>query len=269
MVSRQLKLWGLNVELCSDNAEVKSLYGKIEKNNFSVLLVDETIDSLLIENIFISLANANKSQLNKTQVIFLTTMNNDSANKSTLLTSLMAKENVHRLTKPIVTKSLHRELTLTFSSKNRKPELRSVTKLFASQTVAESDNEHVKILLVEDNRINQEVALGLLRKMGYKADVAKNGLHALELLEKRQLSKPYQLVLMDCQMPEMDGYQATVAIRSEDKYQLSRQINIIAMTANTMKGDQEKCLAAGMNDYLAKPINPSLLAEKIAFWLAN
>jgi len=269
MVSRQLKLWGLNVELCSDNAEVKSLYGKIEKNNFSVLLLDATIDSLLLENILISLANANKSQLNKTQVIFLTTMNNDSANKSALLTSLMAKENVHRLTKPIVTKSLHRELTLTFSSENRKPELRSATKLFTSQTVAENDNEHVKILLVEDNRINQEVALGLLRKMGYKADVAKNGLHALELLGKRQFSKPYQLVLMDCQMPEMDGYQATVAIRSEDKYQLSRQINIIAMTANTMKGDQEKCLAAGMNDYLAKPINPSLLAEKIAFWLAH
>jgi len=269
MVSRQLKLWGLNVELCSDNAEVKSLYGKIEKNNFSVLLLDATIDSLLLENILISLANANKSQLNKTQVIFLTTMNNDSANKSALLTSLMAKENMHRLTKPIVTKSLHRELTLTFSSENRKPELRSATKLFTSQTVAENDNEHVKILLVEDNRINQEVALGLLRKMGYKADVAKNGLHALELLGKRQFSKPYQLVLMDCQMPEMDGYQATVAIRSEDKYQLSRQINIIAMTANTMKGDQEKCLAAGMNDYLAKPINPSLLAEKIAFWLAH
>jgi len=267
MVSRQLQLWGLNAKVCCVNAEMKPLYDQIEQNNFSLLLLDASIDSFLLESIFTSLANANKSQQNKTQIILLTTM--DSVNKSTLLTSLMTKENVHTLTKPIVTKSLHRELTLTFSSEARQPEVESKTKLFASETVVEGDNEQVKILLAEDNRINQEVALGLLRQMGYKADVAKNGIHALELLEQRQLSNPYQLVLMDCQMPEMDGYQATAAIRSDDKFQLSNQINIIAMTANTMKGDQEKCLAAGMDDYLAKPINPSLLAEKIAFWLGR
>ena len=269
ILSRQLQSWGLDVELCNAKAEMKSLYSKIENNNFSVLLIDATIGTFLLENIFISLANANKSQLNKTQVIFLITMNNDSANKSKLLTSLMTKENVHTLTKPIVSKSLHRKLTLSYSSGSRLPELMNTTNLFVPQTLTESDNEQVKILLVEDNRINQEVALGLLRKMGYRADVAKNGIDALYLLQQRQLSTPYQLVLMDCQMPEMDGYQATIAIRSDDKYQLSSQVNIIAMTANTMKGDQEKCLAVGMNDYLAKPINPSLLAEKIAFWLAN
>ncbi len=269
MLSAQLRLWGLDVELCNAKSEMKSLYNKIEKNNFSVLLIDATIDTFLLDNLFTSLANANKSQLNKTQIILLTTMDNDSAKKRTLLTSLMTKENVHTLTKPIVTKSLHKELSLTYSSESRLPERINTTKLFESQILVESDNEQVKILLVEDNRINQEVALGLLRKMGYRADVAKNGIHALELLQQRQLSTPYQLVLMDCQMPEMDGYQTTIAIRSDDKYQLSSQVNIIAMTANTMKGDQEKCLAAGMNDYLAKPINPSLLAEKISFWLAN
>jgi len=269
MVRRQLQLWGLDAELCNAKATKKSLFNKIENNHFSVILVDAHIDSFLLENLFTSLVKANKSPLDKTQVILLTTMDNDDAKKNTLLTSLSTKKNVHTLTKPIVTKSLHRELTVTFSSENRQAELTHAVKRFESQTLVENENEHVKILLVEDNRINQEVALGLLRKMGYRADVAKNGIHALELLEKSQLSKPYQLVLMDCQMPEMDGYQATVAIRSDDKYQLSKQISIIAMTANTMKGDQEKCLAAGMNDYLAKPINPSLLAEKIAFWLAQ
>jgi len=269
MVSRQLQLWGLDVDLCNAKSEMKSLYSKIENNNFSVLLIDASIDTFLLENIFTSLANANKSQSNKTQVILLTRMDNSYAKSSALLTSLMTKENVHTLTKPIVTKSLHRKLTLSYSSESRLSELDDNNKAFEFQSFDDDDDEQVKILLVEDNRINQEVALGLLRKIGYRADVAKNGLHALELLQQRQLSEPYQLVLMDCQMPEMDGYQATIAIRSDDQYQLSSQVNIIAMTANTMKGDQEKCIAAGMNDYLAKPINPSLLAEKIAFWLAH
>jgi signal transduction histidine kinase/DNA-binding response OmpR family regulator len=267
MLSTQLQLWGLGVELASAKTEMKSLYHKIESNNFSVLLIDATIDTLLLENIFISLANANKLQSIQTQVILLTTVDNDNAKKATLLTSLMTKENVHALAKPIVAKSLHKELTLAYSSESSAQELIKTPQFIESQIPAESGNEQVKILLVEDNRINQEVALGLLRKVGYRADVAKNGIHALEKLEKRQVSTPYQLVLMDCQMPEMDGYQATIAIRSDDKYQLSSQVNIIAMTANTMKGDQEKCIAAGMNDYLAKPINPSLLAEKIAFWI--
>jgi len=136
-----------------------------------------------------------------------------------------------------------------------------------SQAVPCNESEQVRILLVDDNRINQEVALGLLRRIGYQADVANNGISALRLIKERQLLQPYQLILMDCQMPEMDGYQTTTLIRKDNDYQASSKVKIIAMTANTMKGDQEKCLAAGMNDYLAKPINPALLAEKVAFWL--
>ncbi len=266
-VSKQLTLWGLDVELINAKPDVKSLCDKIEKNTFSVLLIDAKLDSALLDNIFNSLAESNKSQLTQTKIIFITTMDNDNVNKSTLLSSLKIKENIQTLTKPITTKSLHQVMIRTYSSEVSVPGVIDANKLLKPQVL--NDNGPVKILLVEDNRINQEVALGLLRKLGHRADVAKNGVHALELLQQRQLSEPYKLVLMDCQMPEMDGYQATIAIRSDDKYQLTSEVNIIAMTANTMKGDQEKCLAAGMNDYLAKPINPSLLAEKIAFWLAN
>jgi len=124
-----------------------------------------------------------------------------------------------------------------------------------------------KILLVEDNRINQRVALGLLKRLGYYADVATNGIHALTLLSACQKDEPYQLILMDCQMPEMDGYQATQNIRDNKNETNHSNVAIIAMTANSMKGDKDKCLAAGMNDYLAKPINPQLLSEKIAHWL--
>ncbi|PKG81973.1 hypothetical protein CXF85_15675 [Colwellia sp. 75C3] len=269
ILSKQLQLWGLSAEFSDAKTDVKSLCDNIEKNHFSVLLLDENLDEFLLKKVFDSLVNSKKSQLNKTQVILLTLMSNTRASKSALLTSLMTQEQPYTLTKPIVAKNLHQILTQTYSSVTKAVDSGSTKSLIEPKVIADSDNEQVKILLVEDNRINQEVALGLLRKMGHRADVAKNGVHALELLQQRQLTQPYTLVLMDCQMPEMDGYQATIAIRSDDKYQLTSQVNIIAMTANTMKGDQEKCIAAGMNDYLAKPINPSLLAEKISFWLVN
>ncbi len=129
------------------------------------------------------------------------------------------------------------------------------------------DKDNIKILLVEDNRINQQVALGLLNKLGYRADLAINGIQALKLLADCKKSEPYQLVLMDCQMPEMDGYQATKRIRGAIDETNHSHVTIIAMTANSMKGDREKCLAAGMDDYLSKPITPKLLDEKITLWL--
>jgi len=124
-----------------------------------------------------------------------------------------------------------------------------------------------RLLLVEDNHINQMVAQGVLEDMGLQADVANNGLEALAALESAPLNHPYTLVLMDCQMPEMDGYETTRQIRQGKGGDRYLQLNIIAMTANAMKGDREKCLMAGMNDYLSKPINTSMLQEKLQLWL--
>ena len=109
-----------------------------------------------------------------------------------------------------------------------------------------ADLSQYKVLLVEDNIINIEIALGLLEEFGIQTEVAENGIEAIECISNAQ--QPYDLILMDCQMPKMDGYETTQNIRSEltlDK------IPIIAMTANAMKGDKEKCLRAGMNDYLS------------------
>ncbi len=120
-------------------------------------------------------------------------------------------------------------------------------------------NSKLKILLVEDNIVNQKVTLNQLKHLGYTADVAANGKEAIEMLNQI----PYNLVLMDCQMPILDGYAATRSIREQ---QSERQTVIIALTANAMLEDRERCLAAGMDDYLSKPISKEKLSEKLTYW---
>ena len=117
-----------------------------------------------------------------------------------------------------------------------------------------------RLLVVEDNATNQKVIVALLRKLGFEARVCSNGLTALAILDK----EPFDLILMDCQMPELDGYETTRRIRRDGP---RADIPIIALTAHAMKGDAERCREAGMNDYLAKPINLNDLSEKLAFWL--
>ena len=119
-----------------------------------------------------------------------------------------------------------------------------------------------KILLVEDVRVNIIVAQGMLKGKGHEVDVAENGIQALEKLRESD----YDLVLMDCQMPEMDGYQCVREIRSGRAGVRNEKIPIIAMTAHAMSGDREKCLDSGMNDYLSKPINEQSLEEAIQRW---
>ena len=120
-----------------------------------------------------------------------------------------------------------------------------------------------RVLIVEDNVINQMVAQTILEELGIQSDIAGNGVEALQALE----SLPYDLVLMDCLMPVMDGLEASRRIRDSDSKVLNRSIPIIAMTASTMAEDREKCLAAGMNDFLSKPVEVDKLQQTLLSWL--
>jgi PAS domain S-box-containing protein len=127
------------------------------------------------------------------------------------------------------------------------------------------ERKKARILLVEDNAINQQVASRILYKLGYHADIAANGIEALASVKKMT----YDLIFMDCQMPEMDGYTATEEIRKLEKSKNSPHVPILAMTAHALKGDREKCLQVGMDDYITKPIDVKTISQALDQWLEN
>jgi len=133
----------------------------------------------------------------------------------------------------------------------------------AKHVIAPTTHKNARILLAEDSLTNQLVAMGILKKLGFFADVVNNGEEAVHALE----NKTYDLVLMDCQMPIMDGYEAATLIRCSQSTQMNHQVPIVAMTANAMQGDREKCLSAGMDDYVTKPISPETLSKALSTWL--
>jgi CheY-like chemotaxis protein len=134
--------------------------------------------------------------------------------------------------------------------------------LITAHSIKEKKKVNLRVLIAEDNPTNQKVALGILRRLGCRADCVANGKEAIRALE----TVPYDFVLMDCQMPEMDGYEATRQIRSPESAVLDHSIPIIAMTANALAGDRKKCIDAGMNDYISKPVRPGDLGALIRKW---
>jgi CheY-like chemotaxis protein/HPt (histidine-containing phosphotransfer) domain-containing protein len=167
------------------------------------------------------------------------------------------------LTKPVKSAQLRDCLALALGTKSPVPGTRSLP-ILTRHSVAEAKKQKIRILLAEDNKTNQKVALRILEKIGYRADAVANGQEVLAALVR----VPYDLILMDVQMPEMDGLETTAAIRRKET-ETDGHIPIIAMTAHAMKGDRERCLEAGMDDYISKPVQPQDLVETIGRWLGE
>ena len=168
------------------------------------------------------------------------------------------------LTKPIKPAQLHEVLLRVISGVKAQPKKPATPSKFDP---AMSQRLPLRVLLCDDNAINQKVGVRLLQQMGYKPDLSANGLQALEAIDRQ----PYDIIFMDVQMPEMDGLEATRTIRERQRNRAQHPnykspIIIIAMTANAMTGDREKCLASGMDDYLAKPVRPEDIRGVIERW---
>jgi CheY-like chemotaxis protein len=160
------------------------------------------------------------------------------------------------LTKPIRPSALFDVLTGIFAVEPPQPAQVAAARPLLEPEMA--SRHPLRILLAEDNAVNQKLALRLLAQMGYRADVAASGIETIQAIERQ----PYDVVLMDVQMPEMDGLEATKQICA--RWPRDQRPSIIAMTANAMQGDREQCLEAGMDDYLAKPIRLEELVRALA-----
>ena len=163
----------------------------------------------------------------------------------------------HVLTKPVRRAQLLDTLLAALS-----PEPVETRKPAPAPRAAPTAPVHARILVAEDNPVNQQLARAMLLRLGYQTDVAGNGEEAVEAV----MNLPYDLVLMDCQMPVMDGFEATRVIR--DREGTVRHTTIVAVTANAMEGDRERCLTAGMDDYLAKPFRAGDLRRVLERWIA-
>jgi len=252
-----LKNWGCRSSEAASAKQALELLeeGILQKNPYDIALLDMQMPEIDGETLGRTIKG--KERLKDTSLV--------------MLTSLGTKGDAVRfhksgfdgyLTKPV--KQLHLyDCILTILNSKLKPVAQKEKQIVTRHVVAENRNKKRRILLVEDNIVNQKVALKILEKYGYRAEAVANGQEALHALKLA----PYDLVLMDCQMPVMDGYEATKKIRDSDSKVMNNKIPVIAMTANAMKGDREKCIIAGMDDYIAKPVNPKALQEIIGRWL--
>jgi two-component system, sensor histidine kinase and response regulator len=164
------------------------------------------------------------------------------------------------LTKPVKQSDLLQQICRVMECGGRKPETEADASVPVGETAAKEPRagSGARILLAEDNPVNQRVAVGLLTRRGHSVTVANNGREAVDLVAR----ETFDLILMDIQMPEMGGFEATSAIREHER-EIGRYTRIVAMTAHAMAGDRDRCIAAGMDGYLSKPINQALLFEVV------
>lgn len=254
-IKHMLRLWNCEVQTASNEKEVFTELKAAFQNNAPYQML--ILDIQLSENCGKDLIKKIKSDV-------------DIAN--TLVVMMTSIAQIHQLkqfddfdlfdtiSRPVRHSKLYHCLNRAFGLHKERDFQKPVQKITHSEK-----SKNANILLVEDNETNRIVARSIFKKLGYLVDIAENGQEAIDALKK----KSYHLIFMDCQMPKMDGYEATRRIRKATDLTSSPNIPIIALTAYVMKEDKERCLNVGMNDYISKPIAPEKVSQAIDKWLDN
>ena len=255
IVERQARSWGFRIETApSGEAALALLNEAVDSDPFSVLVLDMQMPDM--DGFQVAEATRRDPRLSNLPLVLLTSMH-----LSDRTDELKRRGFVAWLSKPVRQSQLGDALLTALGT-----EAAPVTGAGPRPVDARGEGDlpavpPLRVLVAEDNSVNQKVAARILAKLGVKADVVGNGLEALEALARIR----YDIVLMDVQMPEMDGLAATAELRRREA-EGGGHTPVIAMTAHAMKGDRERCLAAGMDDFLTKPIRPQPLAAALLCW---
>ena len=255
ILRNKISAWGMIADVADDGESAIAMLASAVGSGvaYDVLFMDE----LMPEMVEFTLPHAikNDAGISAVKLVVLRAWRNSSIQNIDIATHGIAC----LLSRPIKINHFYACLTGIFGKEEP-----SVTIAERKITVDDgAEQHHQRVLLVEDNIVNQKVALKMLEKLGYSANLANDGIEAIAMLA----DKHYDLVLMDVQMPRLDGYETTAKIRSSGRNEA--HIPIIAMTANAMNCDRQKCLDAGMDDYLSKPVKADILAEMLKKWLAH
>jgi PAS domain S-box-containing protein len=250
ILSKRLSSWGVKVEEAESGlAALQAMYHAHEDGDpFQVAILDMQMPNMDGE----AVANAIKSdkKLKNTSLVMLSSLG--------VRPDMKNKNFAAYLTKPVRHPELLDILSAILGNHRQKQSNAHVN----ARSSPDKSRNNIRILLAEDNIVNQRVAQSMLQKLGYHTDTVGNGTEAIKALEMM----PYDLVLMDVQMPEVDGFEATRRIRDPRSSVLNHEIPVIAMTAYAMKGDKERCMEAGMNDYISKPVSVKALTETLKKW---
>jgi PAS domain S-box-containing protein len=250
ILKKTISAWGLKVDEARSGREALSMIEKDPKR-YDLMILDYQMPDM--DGVEVARTLRTDSRFKDIRIIMLSswgTINNS------LMKELTISETVQ---KPVKQSTLFNIIlkALRFYTEE-KPSVEA-----GAERDMMEDSKHLKVLLVEDNRDNQNLARMILEKSGYRVDIAENGAEAVEAVRKYL----YDLILMDIQMPVMDGFEATKRIRALEKEYNDRRIPIIAVTAHAMKGYREKCLANDMDDYITKPLKKKVLLRTVEKWI--
>ncbi|MEP1447392.1 MAG: response regulator [Paraglaciecola sp.] len=254
LLGHLLTNWQVEYTLAEDAKEALTLLkeASVQKQPFSIAIIDMQMPEM--DGVQLGKKIKNTLAISNTHLVMLTSQGKRGDTKKLKAAGFNAY-----LTKPVDQTVLYNTLL----------QVAKITTddapIFNEYSSRQSPQFNARVLVVEDNVINQVVAQSMLEQLGIQSDLAANGEEALKALE----SFPFDLVLMDCQMPVMDGFEATRHVRSPQSKVLDSSIPIIAMTANTMAGDREKCIDAGMNDFISKPVESFKLQQVLEHWLSK